>query len=591
MQSDSEIVKERIDIVDFIGQKVQLRSAGRNFKGLCPFHQEKSPSFMVNPDLQIYKCFGCGKGGDVFNFIEEFEGVDFREALQLAADHIGYELKATGGGDDKSKQEREAIYTANKLATEYWHYILMQHGAGRSGRDYMTKRGIRQEEASKFKLGYAPKGTNLLPYLVKKGYTEENLVKWGLAVDRNGKIYDKFRDRLILPIYNLKGQVVGFSGRIIEHSDYAPKYLNSSETPVYHKSEILMGLFQAKDTARQQKVLILQEGNLDLLASHKVGVDYIAATGGTAVTEQQLKLVKRYADMVLFCFDTDNAGQKALINAIAIAEKINLQHKVIELGKYKDPDELIQAEPETWQASVENAVNSLEYLFKTYSKDLDLGSADGKSNYARMLTPILATIKDTVQQQHFVRRLAMEVGVTAEMIMQRIEKDDGKTFPEKSAAKTSVQSPPPEEEVAEAEVKPDTPSRRELYLLALLAATDKFSEIEPKLDTDFFMNSANQELFDIVKLQKKTNKSYHELSEQLSTTANEHLQTILTWDLEDLINEGQVYEELLRLITLLEQARLRRKILDLRLALKNNPEDEKLLESLLSLSNKLQQLS
>ncbi len=552
---------------------------------------------MVNPDLQIYKCFGCGKGGDIFSFIEEFEGVDFREALQLAADHIGYELKMVGGSDDKDKQEREAIFAANKLAMEYWNFVLLKHNAGKPGRDYMQKRGIRTQEAETFKLGYAPKGTNLLPFLVKKGYKEESLERWGLIVNRNGKIYDKFRDRLVLPIINLKGQVVGFSGRIVEASEFAPKYLNSSETLVYHKSEILMGLYQAKDAARHQKVLILQEGNLDLLASHKVGVENIAATGGTAITEQQLKLVKRYVDLVLFCFDTDAAGQKALINAVAIAEKIGLQHKVIDLGDYKDPDDLIQAEPEKWKNVVEHAVNSLEYLFNKYAEQVDLGSPDGKSDYANRLVPILATIQNAVQKQHFMQRLAMEVGVSQEIIQKQVleAKDSPRArqvLPVKSAeqvaAKNTQTARPSQHAPA---VKPDNPSRRELYLLALLAATENFGDFENELDTGLFTDQRNCAVLEVIRLQKSSGKSYHVLSEQLSPEENEQLQTVLTWDLEEISEDKLIEEEILRVMRLLEQAQLRRKILDLRLALKNSPEDEKLLESLLILSNKLQQLN
>jgi DNA primase len=582
--TDIEAVKQKLDIVEYIGTKVQLKPAGRNYKGRCPFHQEKTPSFMVNPDLQIYKCFGCGEGGDVLTFIAKTEGVEFGEALRIAADHVGYKLENNQRKDDGQDKLRNELYKINQLATDYWHYVLNTHAAGKEGRDYIAKRAIRKQEIDLFKLGYAPQGANLVNFLRTKGYTNDQLVQWGLAVERNGEIIDKFRGRLMLPIFNLRGQVVGFSGRVTYQSDYAPKYLNSSETPVYKKSEILMGIYQAKDAARLAKTLILEEGNLDLMASHKVGIGYICATGGTAITQQQMKLVKRYAERVLFCFDTDAAGQKALLKAISYAEELGMEHGVIELGTHKDPDDLIQHEPELWQERVQNPTNSYDYLFRTLAVGLDLGSATGKSRYAKLLVPILRLIKDPVQLSHFSGELAVAVQVTQDVILQQIAQSTGELPLMQEIAAHHQHT------TEEFPVQPESyATSREDYFLSLIAAVPAAEMPDLHTSQEMLSDPRHRQVFAALIEQTETGMDFSKLADSLPADAQSTLQTALSWDLSDL--ETSLAVELSHIDALIYESWLRREILTLRTKLSQNPDDEASLHNLLALSNELQSLT
>jgi DNA primase len=580
--NDVEAVKSRLDIVEVVKQYVpSLKKAGHSYKGLCPFHGEKTPSFIVTPDLGIYKCFGCGEGGDVLEFIKKMERVDFGEALKIAADRVGYTLTETKHKqDDQVVKQQERIYEANKLASQYWHYILNTHKAGKVGRDYVQKRKIRQAEVEKFQLGYAPIGANLVPFLIKKGFTKSELVTWGLAVDRKGEIVDKFRDRLILPIWNMKGQIIGFSGRIVTPNEYAPKYLNSPETLVYKKGEILMGLYQAKEAARKQNFIILEEGNIDLLSSHKVGVENIAATGGTALTEQQCRLIKRYADTVYFCFDTDQAGIKALIKGVELAEKVGLKHKALEIGDYQDPDALISAEPTKWSEIVSKPENTLAHLLRILQVDLDLGTADGKSTLMQRMVPILATVKDDVQVQHYANELAVLVGVSKDSVLNSLAARTQPVY--KSASSEPAETP----KVQAPQSPVILPNQREMYLLALILQINDVEGLD--ISQDIFQDVNCKEIF--IKLSKfgDATGNFAKLAEELSDGGKEALQQILAIDVTGIDN---FHEELQHVYKILYSTFLRAQILDLRRQLQSDAENTDLLSKLQYFTAELKQLS
>lgn len=569
--SDIDEVKSRLDIVEVINQYVpSLKRAGHSYKGLCPFHKEKTPSFIVTPGLQIYKCFGCGEGGDVLKFIEKVERVDFGEALNIAAERAGYKLTQSQGPQDaKLKQQTEKLLEINELACKYWNYILETHKAGKLGRDYCTKRQIRHEEIKKFRLGYAPKGNNLLPFLQSKGYNVQDLIAAGLVIERNGQPLDKFRDRLVLPIIDIKGNVVGFSGRIVTPSDYAPKYLNSPETLVYKKSEILMGMFQAKDAVRSEKFVILEEGNIDLLSSHKVGVENIIAVGGTALTLQQCKLIKRYADYVYFCFDTDAAGTKALLKGIEMAEKTGLKHKALDLGDYQDPDQLIGKEPKRWPEIVAQPVNTLSHLIKVLQKDLDMGSADGKSEFLQRIRPALHSVLDPVQREHYAGEVAMLVGINKQDVLA------GNTQTEVVKSKETV--PAGGAEVLPA--KPETSrSAREIYIISLLLQLPNFDNLD--LSTESFQDVNCREVAtQILHHQLNATKSdnFLKLAENLSEGGREILQQALAMDITDVEDPKA---ELLRMYKIIYANYVRSQILHLRQKLNSNPEDTDTLQKL-----------
>lgn len=419
-----EEIKRRLDIIAVAREYLpSLKRGGKNYFALCPFHNEKSPSFSINPDMGRYKCFGCGESGDVINLIEKIEGIDFVDALQLAAKKAGVVLDTSyvksAGNNSK---ERERILAANLLTAEFFHYILFKHEIGAEARKYVTGRQLRKEELRKFKIGFAPKGyENLKSFLLKKGYTTKELVDWGLLVSKNGKIYDKFRNRLMFPIFNQVGDVIGFSGRIIDKNDLGPKYLNSPETLVYKKSQILYGLYQARDAARKQGFLILVEGNVDILMSHAQGIENISAPLGTALTQEQVKLIKRYCDTIYFAFDTDAAGEKALTRALELAEAEDMQVKAINIEGFQDVDDLIK-NGGNWQDCVRNAQTIVDHMLIILRKRFDLNTALGKDRYAKAILALIKKLKSSIEQVHYLEKLSGIIKIDIELLRKELEK-------------------------------------------------------------------------------------------------------------------------------------------------------------------------
>ncbi|MEI7579863.1 MAG: DNA primase [bacterium] len=417
-----EEIKQKIDIASIVQEYVPtLKRNGRNYFGLCPFHNEKTPSFSVNSELGIYKCFGCGEAGDVFKFVEQMESYDFPKVLDILAKRAGVTLEKTySEKDSKLKSLREKVIAVNTLATQYFQYILTKHPSGESAREYVKRRQLNDKVIKDYQLGYAPTGyTNLMNFLLKKGYNKQELVQMGLLVEKNGKIYDKFRDRLMFPIANHQGDIVGFSGRIIDKNSLAPKYLNSPETPVYKKSEILFGLFQAKASLRKEKKAIIVEGNVDILSSYRVGVENIVAPLGTALTEMQTKLLRRYADEVLVCFNTDAAGVKALVRSLEILENAELAIRVIDLGEFKDVDELIIAGKD-WKKAVAETKDAVIYLIDKLADKYNLHEASGIESYLREVLGIIRKIKSPIKTEHYLQMLSNKTQISEDLLSKQL---------------------------------------------------------------------------------------------------------------------------------------------------------------------------
>jgi DNA primase len=438
-----EEIKSKLDISIVIAQYVpSLKRSGRNFFGLCPFHKEKSPSFSVNPELGMFKCFGCGEGGDVIKFLEKIEGLDFPNALELAAQKAGVTLKKQfSPQQEKFKEEKARLLEANKLTAQYYNYVLLQHEMGEIGRAYATKRKLKTEQIKDFYLGFAPKSfDNLRNFLRKKGFNDQELVKWGLLVNKNNKIYDKFRSRLMFPIMNHQGEFVGFSGRKITEDEFGPKYLNSPETLVYKKSHLLFGLYQAKDTIRDTGFVILVEGNIDLMSSHGAGVKNIVAPLGTALTEEQLKIVKRYCEKIYFAFDADSAGQKALLKSFTMAENLGLESYVLSIRGFKDVDELIVA-GENWQDVINKPIETVAYLIRSRAKQYDMNNTNHKKKYVAEIMPFLLSVKSDVALSDYLHRVAEITDITIETLSIELEKV-------KKIVKTQTSEDPSEEQFA-----------------------------------------------------------------------------------------------------------------------------------------------
>ncbi len=419
-RSQIDEIKSKLSITDVVKEYVPtLKKAGRNYFALCPFHNEKTPSFSVNEELQLFKCFGCGQGGDAIKFIELIEGIDFPNALEVAAKKTGVTL-SKGFANSSEYNAKEAQYRrlleCNQLVANYYHFLLTKHTAGKEGMRYAKQRKLTTVSIQKFLIGYAPKGyNNLKIFLAKHGFKESELIEWSLLVSKNNRVYDKFRNRLMFPIFNHLGDIVGFSGRVIEKDDI-PKYLNSSQTMAYDKSNILYGLYQAKSAVRKNGKVIIVEGNVDIPTAHQYGVENIVAPMGTALTDKQLKLLKRYADTILFALDSDVAGETALLRVYELAVSVGFKTYAIDLKTHKDLDEFFCADPEFAKKAIDQAQPVIEHLINKLEKRYDFNTGEGKSRFVNLIVPLLTAISDNIEQAHYVQTLATRVRVDEDKV-------------------------------------------------------------------------------------------------------------------------------------------------------------------------------
>jgi DNA primase len=431
-----EEVKNKIDVVQLVGEYVKLTKAGRNYKGLCPFHGEKTPSFMVNPELSIYKCFGCGEGGDVISFIQKMEGIEFGEALKILAKRAGITLKSYV--PTKGEEERETLLRANGLAADYFHFLLTKHDLGRDAKKYLLDRGITEESITRYKLGFAPEGWDyLIKFLAdKKGFKLLELERAGLVVPSvkgNSGGYDRFRNRIMFPLCNHRGQVVGFAGRVLPGADEKAggKYVNTSETELYHKGDLLYGLDVNKSEIKSKNSAVIVEGEIDSIASFQAGVGNVVAIKGSALTARQVELLKRYTDTIILALDADLAGDMAARRGIELAEKAGMIIKVVEAGslktnpkKYKDPGEWAIKDGEGWKNAVEEAVGIYDFYITSAVERHGL-EAVGKTKVGKELLPIWARIEDEIVKGHYVKKLAGMLGVAEEDVRKQMNKTAG----------------------------------------------------------------------------------------------------------------------------------------------------------------------
>lgn len=415
-----EEVRTKNDIVDVVSQYVKLTRKGSSYFGLCPFHNEKTPSFSVTPAKQMYYCFGCGAGGNVFNFVMEYENYTFGEALSYLAQRAGVELpKIEYSREAKEKAERKALLLEiNKKAAQYFYYQLRREG-GKSAYQYLTGRGLSEETIKKFGLGYSDKySDDLYKYMKAKGYSDELLRESGLfnADERRG-MYDKFWNRVIFPIMDVNNRVIGFGGRVM--GDGKPKYLNSPETKIFDKSRNLYGLNVARTT--RKNYLILCEGYMDVISMHQAGFNNAVASLGTALTSLQAGLMKRYTDEVLVIYDSDEAGVKAALRAIPMLKGVGLTTRVVNLRPYKDPDEFIQHEGcEAFEKRLEEAENSVLYEIRMKERDFDLADPQGKSDFLHEAVRRLVAIEDEIERNSYLEAVAGKYGIAVEVLRKQV---------------------------------------------------------------------------------------------------------------------------------------------------------------------------
>ncbi len=451
MNSDVEEIKSRLNIVDVLSEYIRLEKAGTNFKARCPFHNEKSPSFMVSEDKQIWHCFGCGKGGDIFGFVMEMEGLEFREALIHLAEKAGVPIRKFNA---KEEGQKNRVLEILELATKFYETQLWKSSAAPKILVYLKKRGIKEETLKEFRVGFAPDGwRNLLTFLLGRGYKIDEIAKTGLLVEKStntenhksqntnpkqttnypprvdesprveaGKPqttnhYDRFRDRIIFPVADSGGKIVGFSARVAPGGDESQaKYVNTPETEVYHKSRVLFGLDKAKSEIKKSGFAFLVEGNLDVIASSQAGIKNVIAVSGTAMTPEHLTILKRYADDLRMCFDMDPAGEMATRKSLKLCFEKGMNVKVVELPSGKDAADLAQNDPLALKNSVDKAKNAMEYLLGKSLARHDKKQVEGKKKIAQDLLEMMAYLGSELEKGHWIKKLAQELE-TAEAVL------------------------------------------------------------------------------------------------------------------------------------------------------------------------------
>ncbi len=419
MQDAKEEVRARLNIEDVIGEYVQLKRAGRNFKGLSPFTSERTPSFVVSPDKQIWHDFSSSKGGDVFSFVMLVEGIEFRQALEQLARRAGVDLSMyQSGHSGEIAKKKKRLLEATRLACHYFQQNMLKNS---SALEYIFKqRSLSKEVVSNFKIGYAPAaGDALVRVLEQRGFTKQELSAAGLTNRFGG---DLFRGRMMVPLMDSAGQVIGFTARIIEDDPGAPKYLNTPQTLLYDKSRHVFGLSQAKEAIRTAGYSVVVEGNLDVVSSHQVGITQVVATAGTALTEYHLKALARLSPQVRLAFDGDKAGVAASERAISIAQQVGVELTIVSLpDDAKDPDELIQQDPALWQAAIDGAMPAVDWLLAHYGRREDLTTAAGKRAYSSSAMQLIRALPDQVEQDHYLQIMAEKTGASLEALRAKLQ--------------------------------------------------------------------------------------------------------------------------------------------------------------------------
>ncbi|MDP3994562.1 MAG: DNA primase [bacterium] len=415
-------VKQKTDIVSLIGEYVQLKKAGRNYKANCPFHGEKTPSFMVSPELQIYKCFGCQAAGDVFTFLQEYESMEFVEALKFLADRAGVKLVSFQGRDSS---EKEKLLSINSLANRFYQYFLLDHSIGKPALDYLLKdRGLKLQTIKEFQLGFSPNNPVVLKkFLVdKKKFHPKDIEKAGIGYPKGSLFIDRLRGRIIFPLFDHRGNTVGFAGRIMptdKNQDMA-KYINTPETSVYHKSNLLYGLNLNKEAIKKKSTAIVVEGELDAISSWQAGVKNTVAIKGSALTEDQIRLVSRFAKKAILALDSDIAGNEAAKKGVVLANNLGLEVKVARLEKYKDPDEAAQKDPEGYKKALIRAIGVWDFMIDSIFTKYGGKSGADKAKISREITPILSAIEDNIVRAHYIKLVADKLAVSEEAVSDQI---------------------------------------------------------------------------------------------------------------------------------------------------------------------------
>ena len=555
MGNQIEEIKNKLDIVGLVNEYAPLKKAGRNYKALCPFHNEKTASFMVSPDRQIFKCFGCSEGGDIFAFYKRIEGVEFGEAMKVLANRAGVRLKEFK--PTRAEQQKETLFKAHELASRFYHHLLTKHPVGKKALDYLKARGVKQKSIDDFQLGFAPeKESPLVDYLQKKDFSIQDITISGLGTVSTGKPRDWFRGRIMFPISDTSGRCVAFSGRALGNTE--PKYLNSPETPVFSKSKALYGINLAKANIQKEKSAVLVEGNLDVISSFQIGVTNVVAPLGTSLTETQIEILKRWAENLLFAFDTDLAGDAAAKRAITMAENADMNIRIVQLSSGKDPDDLIRKDPLLWKKAVKSAVPIYDYYIESAIKNYGVEGAEAKRKIAAEVLPQIAAINNDIFKAHYLQLIASRLRVEEDVLREALKK-----------YQAGEKMPPSIKEILDRPLNETRATLIEKYLLALILQSARLPDyISEKL----FEELKYREIFKILKsfYEKEGKLKIKTLGKSVPEALLPEFDELLLFEVSEeiLAEEAAVEKEINYCSLRLKELNLRTKLKDLSLAIK-----------------------
>ena len=527
-----EEVRQNSDIVNIISQYVSLKRSGRNFFGLCPFHNEKSPSFSVSPDKQIFHCFGCGVGGNVFTFVSKIEGINFKETVQMLAERANIVLPVIENNEDNKKEELKVkVYKVNEFAAEYYHQNLYKPTA-KPAQEYVKKRKLNNETLKEYKIGYSGKFDELYKALKKEGFGEQEILESGLVnKNENGTYIDRYRNRLMFPICDTRNRVIAFGGRVLD--DSKPKYINSPENVVYSKSRNLFGLNVAKK-GNTQKMLIV-EGYMDTISLHQRGITNVVAPLGTAFTQQQGWLLRRNTEQIILSFDADGAGQTAIMRSLEILQNMGCDIRILQMDGAKDPDEyIIKYGVARFNKLIENAISLIEFKVKILKKDLNLDNTNDKIKFLNQIAKIISQLDNPMEREIYIDKIAKEYNISKNSIQAQIDKlvyassKGGKILEKAKPVITKIQ-------LNKSSEISESIKKRENTIISLLleGEVEIYEKIKEKIKPEDFQDTVNRKIIEeIYKEFEKQNFNSNSIIDLFDDEIQSHITMIMAYDYE-----------------------------------------------------------
>ena len=517
-------VRNSNDIVDVISQYISLKRSGRNYFGLCPFHNEKSPSFSVSPDKQIFHCFGCGVGGNVISFISKIEGIGFKEAIEVLAERANIKLPTIDNNIDSKKEELKAkVYKVNSFTAEFYHKKLYEPSS-KIAQEYVKKRQLNNETLKSFKIGFSGKFDELYQALHKEGFKDEEILESGLVnKNENGKYIDRYRNRLVIPIFDERNRVIAFGGRVLD--DSKPKYINSPENIVYSKGRHLFGLNVAKKG--ETKRLLIVEGYMDAISLHQRGITNVVASLGTALTTQQGWLLRKNAKQVILGFDSDGAGQTAIMRAMEVMQNMGCDMRVLQMSGAKDPDEyVLKYGSARFQKLLDEAISLIEFKIKVLQKDLNLENASDKIKFLNEIAKLISKIDNTMEREIYIEKIAKGYNISKEAIYAEVNKlqysnrqtskilEKEKTAIRRNIIKNSNQ------------ISEEVRKRENTIIWVLINSTETYRVIKDNIKVEDFKDETNKEI--LKQIYEEIEKGNSNVMSVLDHTDNEEIQNHLT---------------------------------------------------------------